>query len=409
MGILNVIGFTVLSATLLLGEISTGTLNNAGALKNDLSYDNGVLMQRASWANRGNFGCSWDKNNISFTNGEMSLTLKEAAENSKYEYEYSGAEYRTRDYYGYGLYLVKMKPAKNDGIVSSFFTYTGPSDNTRWDEIDIEFLGKDTTSVQFNFFSDGKGKHEYIYNLGYDASKEYHEYGFLWTDKEITWYVDGRAVHTVTADQCALPITPGKIMMNIWNGVDNESMNAWLNRYDGKTNLTAYYDYFEYIPYEEIDEEVIEEPIQDISVSTSETLDLSTGWENDNGQYRISPKKQGINITRGTDCCEPEVYIYKDIDMPMSNPRKLSIALDYTNGYKFSITPALVDSNGKVYKLENKTYINQKQQMTLEYDINYDIGKLDQVRLYINSESKYIDINKHSYVRILLENVEISK
>lgn len=33
-----------------------------------------------------------------------------------------------------------MKPTKNTGTVSSFFTYTGPAHGTQWDEIDIEFL-----------------------------------------------------------------------------------------------------------------------------------------------------------------------------------------------------------------------------------------------------------------------------
>ena len=30
----------------------------------------------------------------------------------------------------------------------------------RWDEIDIEFLGKDTPKVQFNYYTNGQGNHE---------------------------------------------------------------------------------------------------------------------------------------------------------------------------------------------------------------------------------------------------------
>jgi len=47
-----------------------------------------------------------------------------------------------KSFFGYGYYEVRMKAAKNVGIVSSFFTYTGPSDNNPWDEIDIEFFRK---------------------------------------------------------------------------------------------------------------------------------------------------------------------------------------------------------------------------------------------------------------------------
>ena len=38
-------------------------------------------------------------------------------------------------FYSYGYYETSMKAIKNDGVISSFFTYTGPSDNNPWDEI----------------------------------------------------------------------------------------------------------------------------------------------------------------------------------------------------------------------------------------------------------------------------------
>ena len=133
-----------------------------------------------------------------------------------------------------------MQPIRNPGVVSSFFTYTGPSDNNPWDEIDIEFLGKDTTKVQFDYYTNGVGGHEYIYDLGFDASEGYHEYGFDWQPDHITWYVDGIAVYTATKN---LPVTPGKIMMNAWPGI---GVDDWLAPYDGQTPLVAYYDWISY-------------------------------------------------------------------------------------------------------------------------------------------------------------------
>lgn len=46
--------------------------------------------------------------------------------------------------------------------------------------IDIEILGKDTTKVQLNYYTDGVGKHEYMYDLGFDSSEAFHTYGFDW-------------------------------------------------------------------------------------------------------------------------------------------------------------------------------------------------------------------------------------
>ena len=93
---------------------------------------------------------------------------------------------------------------------------------------------------QFNYYTNGVGKHEYIYDLGFDAAEEFHTYGFKWMKNSITWYVDGKAVHRATKD---IPSTPGRIMMNVWPG---KNVDKWLKPYDGKTPLQAEYDHMSY-------------------------------------------------------------------------------------------------------------------------------------------------------------------
>ncbi len=187
------------------------------------------------WSNGGMFDCTWRRSNVSFSGGKMNLSITGNRWSG-----YNGGEYRTRQTFGFGMYDVSMKPIKNDGVVSSFFTYTGPSDGTVWDEIDIEFLGKDTTKVQFNYYTRGVGNHEYVYNLGFDASQSFHQYGFYWDSQSITWYVDKKPVYTATRD---IPQTPGRIMMNAWNGT---GVDEWLKRYNGVAPLTAQYDWISY-------------------------------------------------------------------------------------------------------------------------------------------------------------------
>lgn len=182
------------------------------------------------WSNGGQFNCTWLADHCTFEDNLLKMTIDGDSETG-----YNAAEYRTKDFYHYGMYEVTMKPIKNDGVVSSFFTYTGPSDNNPWDEIDIEFLGKDTTKVQFNYFTNGAGNHELIYDLGFDAADDFHTYAFEWLADSITWYVDGEAVHTATNN---IPSTPGKIMMNVWNGI---GVDGWLNAFDGTVPLTAEY------------------------------------------------------------------------------------------------------------------------------------------------------------------------
>ncbi|WP_302848111.1 glycoside hydrolase family 16 protein [Paenibacillus sp. NFR01] len=202
-----------------------------------LTYFNSATWQKADgYSNGGMFNCTWRAANVTFTgSGQMRLALTSSSYN-----KFDGAEMRSVYKYGYGKYEVNMKPAKNPGIVSSFFTYTGPSDGTPWDEIDIEFLGKDTTKVQFNYYTNGVGGHEKIVDLGFDAANGYHTYAFDWQKGSIKWYVDGVLKHTATSN---IPSNPGKIMMNLWNGT---GVDSWLGSYNGANPLYAYYDWLKY-------------------------------------------------------------------------------------------------------------------------------------------------------------------
>lgn len=130
-----------------------------------------------------------------------------------------------------------MKPIKNNGVVSSFFIYTGPSDSNPWDEVDIEFVGKDTTKVQFNYYTNGTGGHEHYHSLGFDAAGGFHTYGFAWTEGSITWYVDGQEVYTASEN---IPVTPGRVMMNVWPGIN---VDGWLNPFDDTVPLHAEYQW----------------------------------------------------------------------------------------------------------------------------------------------------------------------
>ena len=211
----------------------------------------GDFFASDGWTNGSVFDCWWHKSNTSLDGGMLTLTIDQDKGGKGM---YSGAEYRTNNFYSYGYYEVSMQAIKNDGVVSSFFTYTGPSDKINgvenpWDEIDIEILGKDTTKVQLNYYTNGKGGHEYMYDLGFDASEGFHTYGFDWQPDHITWYVDGKEAYTMRGD---VPKTAGKIMMNAWPGVSDPSKDpntiAWLKPFNGKTPLSAHYQWATYNP-----------------------------------------------------------------------------------------------------------------------------------------------------------------
>lgn len=240
---------TTTAATTTAADIATAEAEDAEVIPEGHAYaqfSNGMPTGwecADGWSNGSMFNVTWRKRNVTFENERMQLIINSDITPSP-DIPYAGGEFRSREFYGYGRYEVSMKPIKNDGVVSSFFTYTGPSDNNPWDEIDIEFLGKDTTIVQFNYFTDSMGGHEYIHELGFDAAEDFHTYAFEWHEDKIVWFVDGAEVYSATAN---IPVTPSKIMMNAWCG---KGVDGWLNAFDD-TNmpLTAEYEWVRFTPF----------------------------------------------------------------------------------------------------------------------------------------------------------------
>ena len=242
-GVVNGVDLSLLKRKILQGgnpgpseipDYGTAPNESATMYDNFRSGSSKYFFASDGWTNGNPFDCVWRGSNAVLSNGSLQLNL---TADPKGAYRYAGAEYRTSDHYHYGYYETSMQAIKNDGVVSSFFTYTGPSEDNPWDEIDIEILGKDTTKVQLNYYTNGVGNHEYFYDLGFDASQGYHTYGFDWQPDHITWYVDGKAIYTARDN---IPSTPGRIMMNVWPGI---GVDDWLKPFNGNVPLTARYQW----------------------------------------------------------------------------------------------------------------------------------------------------------------------
>ena len=228
------------------GNPSNGTVHpSAAGIPNRLTtedekiirFSNGDLSKvhvSNGYANNAPFNCFWSS---SCVRQEDNRLLMSVAEGTNYgwgrTYDYVGAECRLTEQYSYGFYSVRMKAAKCSGVISSFFTYTNRGG---WDEIDIEFLGKDTTGIQLNYYTNGVGGHEFWYKLGFDGAEDFHEYAFEWLPDSITWYVDGKAVYRATND---IPTRSTQIMMNVWNCAGSDE---WSGKFDA-TSLPATAEY----------------------------------------------------------------------------------------------------------------------------------------------------------------------
>lgn len=205
------------------------------------------LNNSTFWASRPGseadfIGGIWTPDNIEASVGGLTLWLKK----DKTGPDYTMGEMQAYGLFGYGRYEVVMRPAKGSGTVSSFFTFSGPHMGVPHDEIDIEFLGADTTKIHLNYFHLGKRGTPTIYDLPFDASDAQHLYSFEWTPDHIAWYVDGVPFEKTALNDPHIPTYPGKIMFSLWAGTPK--IRDWTGSPDFGTSTSADYGCISFTP-----------------------------------------------------------------------------------------------------------------------------------------------------------------
>eukprot|EP00271_Cylindrocystis_brebissonii_P010604 TRINITY_DN2685_c1_g1_i1.p1 TRINITY_DN2685_c1_g1~~TRINITY_DN2685_c1_g1_i1.p1 ORF type:complete len:1040 (+),score=114.34 TRINITY_DN2685_c1_g1_i1:112-3231(+) len=121
----------------------------------------------------------------------------------------------------YSSYVVSadIKCADNDtsGMITSFYTASIEGSVTQ-DEIDYEFIGKNKTIIQTNYYVLGQGGHELWINLGFDSSLDFHNYAIVWTSESIIWYVDYKPVRIVLKETGKpYPVKPQYLYGGMWD------------------------------------------------------------------------------------------------------------------------------------------------------------------------------------------------
>ena len=143
--------------------------------------------------------------------------------------EFTSAALCSRRRYLYGRFVAGVRPASAPGLITGVFLHR----NSPRQEIDIEFIGKDTRKMLVNVFYnpgfDGD-RMEYGYrgaptliDLGFDASEDFHEYEIEWCATAIRWRVDGRLVYErVNWDPTPIPHLPMQFNFNLWHSRSRE-------------------------------------------------------------------------------------------------------------------------------------------------------------------------------------------
>ena len=178
------------------------------------------------WNNGSIQSCEWRKEALTPNEGNLRITLSDNGGNIS---DLGCGEIQTRERYGYGMYSARIRAASGSGLNTAFFTFIGPQHKQPHDEIDFEFLGKNTRKVQLNYYVNGKPQGEKMIELGFDASEAMHEYSFVWEPERIRWYIDGKLVHE-TEKGAIIPTHPSKIYLSLWSA--SPKVKSWLGPFE---------------------------------------------------------------------------------------------------------------------------------------------------------------------------------
>ena len=366
------------------------------------------------WANGAPFNAVWKKENISYSDGQMHLSIKqEEAVADDVTYPNTSAEARTHKLYGYGDFEVRMKVAKVVGTVSTFFTYTDHWNKTdgvenKHDEIDIEFIGKDTTKVQFNYFVDGVGNHEHVYKLGFDASKEFHNYGFRWTEDSITWLVDGKTAYQVKKSaKNPLPSMPGRILTSFWPC----SAEGWTGKFEGTNGVTTDYEWIKSSAstrYADGEEPVEPQPGGDFN--WDEVNVTPVNWSTAREDLYTLTENEGVTNVAYEQAGEWACVVGSGVETVSNANNAMNITLKNNSASKSTVrvdvqgttkvgntdclnTNATAEGHSEIYTDTNwggskiELAANEEVEMVINYDVTTEKGRAKMLLLFIDSLS----------------------
>lgn len=125
-------------------------------------------------------------------------------------------------WFQFGRFEAELRPAAADGLLTGLFLYR----RDPWQEIDLEFLGRDPTKLLANvYYNPGVSGDLYNYgsrgtpvlvDLGFDASVEFHRYAIEWDPMGIRWLVDDEVVYARSEHPTPVPNLPLRFYTTTW-------------------------------------------------------------------------------------------------------------------------------------------------------------------------------------------------
>lgn len=91
----------------------------------------------------------------------------------------------------YGSYESRMKLPEAPSSITGFFLYSPPD---YFYEIDIEIHNTKEGKLLLTTYADGEVQNEYVGELGFDPTTDFHNYRFDYTQDRVAFYVDSKFI-----------------------------------------------------------------------------------------------------------------------------------------------------------------------------------------------------------------------
>ncbi|KAJ2863053.1 putative glycosidase CRH2 [Coemansia erecta] len=202
--------------------------------------------------NKTPFVSIFEPNNAVVENGNLVLQMTYDSSGNKG----FGATAESTHTIQYGTVTARIKTASiATGVVSAFIIRS----DVIGDEIDFEWVGKDPSQVQTNFFYHNKlvYTNSEPYNIGSDSSADYHDYTIVWSADSVVWMVDNKTIRTLkrtdTYDSNSktyrFPSARSRVGLSIWDGGNSgaKGTEEWAGYPTPWTANTVYKMYVESI------------------------------------------------------------------------------------------------------------------------------------------------------------------
>ena len=139
---------------------------------------------------------------------------------------------QTTKSFGYGTYEARLKTPAGPGLNAAFFTYIGPSQGQPHDEIDFEFLLKDTSRVHTTTFVSGKSGDGEIGNglevaLPYPSDSDFIDVALVWEPGSVSWYFNNELVRTIDVAS-EVPTHEQRIYFSLWG---TGTLSDWMGTF----------------------------------------------------------------------------------------------------------------------------------------------------------------------------------